>query len=199
MPAWSSPGACWHCRSKRTSPLRSKTGPRCWNATPWTTSRRAPRGGSPRAGEAPADAQALRTLAHRSPGERSSRSPGDLVLALSDSKGEAACSILAAELEALGERLRAVVVTDFESMSSGARPEEDLRARCRCEDTGVLGVVQIVGEGVDWSPRTYVSLVTDAFEVGLTRCVVGTRGLLGKGWDSPSINVLVDLTSVTTL
>jgi superfamily II DNA or RNA helicase len=187
-------------------------------------------------------------------GVRSSRSPGDLVLALSDSKGEAACSILAAELEALGERLRAVVVTDFESMSSGARPEEaldrdaggarrvlerivhhrgssrldpvlvtgrlvlsadsigpalvqhfntrleeeDLRARCRCQETRVLGVVQIVGEGADWSTRTYVSLVTDAFEVGLTRCVVGTRGLLGEGWDSPSINVLVDLTSVTT-
>jgi hypothetical protein len=59
-------------------------------------------------------------------GVRSSRSPGDLVLALSDSKGEAACRILAAELEALGEGLRAVVVTDFESMSSGARPEEVL-------------------------------------------------------------------------
>jgi superfamily II DNA or RNA helicase len=187
-------------------------------------------------------------------GVRSSRSPGDLVLALSDSKSEAACSILAAELEALGERLRAVVVTDFESVSSGARPEEaldrdaggarrvlerivhhrgssrldpvlvtgrvvlaadgigpamvqhfnarleeeDLRARCRCQETRVLGVVQIVGEGADWSTRTYVSLVTDAFEVGLTRCVVGTRGLLGEGWDSPSINVLVDLTSVTT-
>jgi superfamily II DNA or RNA helicase len=186
-------------------------------------------------------------------GVRSSRSPGDLVLALSDSKGEAACHILAAELETLGERLRAVVVTDFESMSGGARPEEaldrdaggarrvlerivhhrgssrldpvlvtgrvvlaadgigptlvqhfntrlgeDLRARCRCEKTGVPGVVQIAGEGADWSPRTYVSLVTDAFEVGLTRCVVGTRGLLGEGWDSPSINVLVDLTSVTT-
>ena len=187
-------------------------------------------------------------------GVRSSRSPGDLVLALSDSKGEAACRILAAELEALGERLRAVVVTDFESMSSGARPEEaldrdaggarrvlerivhhrgssrldpvlvtgrvvlaadsigtalvqhfntrlekeELRAHCRCEQSKVLGMVQIVGEGADWSPRTYVSLVTDAFEVGLTRCVVGTRGLLGEGWDSPSINVLVDLTSVTT-
>jgi superfamily II DNA or RNA helicase len=183
-------------------------------------------------------------------GVRSSRSPGDLVLALSDSKGEAACSILAAELEALGERLRAVVVTDFESKSSGARPEEALdrdaggarrvlerivhhrgssrldpvlvtgrvvlaadgigpalvqhfntrleEDRVRCEQTEVLGVVQIVGEGVGWSPRTYVSLVTDAFEVGLTRCVVGTRGILGEGWDSPSINVLVDLTSVTT-
>jgi superfamily II DNA or RNA helicase len=76
--------------------------------------------------------------------------------------------------------------------------EEGLRTRCRCEETRVLGVVQIIGEGADWSPRTYLSLVTDAFEVGLTRCVVGTRGLLGEGWDSPSINVLVDLTSVTT-
>jgi len=59
--------------------------------------------------------------------------------------------------------------------------EEDLRTRCRCEKTGVLGVIQIVGEGADWSARTYVSLVTDAFEVGPTRCVVGTRGLLGEG------------------
>ena len=45
--------------------------------------------------------ETLRTLAHGR-GVRSSRSPGDLVLALSDSKSEAACSILAAELEALG-------------------------------------------------------------------------------------------------
>ena len=59
-------------------------------------------------------------------GVRSSRSTGELVLALSDSKGEPTCSILAAELEALGERLQAVVVTDFESTSSGARPEEAL-------------------------------------------------------------------------
>jgi len=187
-------------------------------------------------------------------GMRSTRSPGDLVLSLSESKNEAACRILTAEHESLGEKLRAVVVTDFERMSSGVRPEEVLdrdaggarrvlerlvhhrgtsrldpvlitgrvvlaadgigptlaqhfnirlekegiRAQCRCEDTGVLGVVEIVGEGKDWSPRTYVSLVTDAFEMGLTRCVVGTRGLLGEGWDSPSLNTLVDLTSVTT-
>lgn len=187
-------------------------------------------------------------------GMRSARSPGDLVLSLSESKNEATCRILTAEHESLGEKLRAVVITDFERMSSGVRPEEaldrdaggarrvlerlvhhrgtsrldpllitgrvvlaadgigpvlaqhfntrieeeGLRARCRCEDTEVLGVVEIVGEGRDWSPRTYVSLVTDAFEMGLTRCVIGTRGLLGEGWDSPSLNTLVDLTSVTT-
>ncbi len=59
-------------------------------------------------------------------GLRASRSPGDLVLSLSESKNDAACRILAAEPEALGEKLRAAVVTDFEKMSSGVRPEEAL-------------------------------------------------------------------------
>ncbi len=151
----------------------------------------------------------------------------------------------------MGERLRAMVVTDSVSMTSGSRPEEaldrdaggarrvldrivghrgasrldpvlvtglaadgigptlaghynvrleeeGLRAECRCEETGVIGVVEIAGEGADWASRIYVSLVTEAFEMGLTRCVVGTRGILGEGWDSPSLNTLVDLTSVTT-
>jgi hypothetical protein len=38
--------------------------------------------------------------------------------------------------------------------------------------------VEIAGEGTDWASRIYVfSLVTEAFEMGLTRCVVGTRGI----------------------
>ena len=32
----------------------------------------------------------------------------------------------------------------------------------------------------------------------LTLCLVGTRGLLVEGWDASKINVLIDLTSVTT-
>ncbi len=64
---------------------------------------------------------------------------------------------------------------------------QGLRAKCRCEKTGTPGVLEIVGEGADWSSRTYVSLVTEAFELGLTRCVVGTSGLLGEGWASPSL------------
>jgi hypothetical protein len=54
------------------------------------------------------------------------------------------------------------------------------------------------GRGRDWCPRVYVALITDLFQEGLTRCLVGTRGLLGEGWDANKINVLVDLTTVTT-
>ena len=52
--------------------------------------------------------------------------------------------------------------------------------------------------GADWVPRVYIELVTEFFQAGYTRCLVGTRGLLGEGWDANKINVLVDLTSVTT-
>ena len=44
----------------------------------------------------------------------------------------------------------------------------------------------------------YVALITELFQRGLTRCLVGTRGLLGEGWDAHKINVLIDLTTVTT-
>jgi len=52
--------------------------------------------------------------------------------------------------------------------------------------------------GADWVPRVYIELVTEFFQEGYTKCLVGTRGLLGEGWDANKINVLVDLTSVTT-
>lgn len=54
------------------------------------------------------------------------------------------------------------------------------------------------GSGGGWSPRVYVQLITELFQKGLTKCLVGTRGLLGEGWDANRINVLIDLTSVTT-
>ena len=54
------------------------------------------------------------------------------------------------------------------------------------------------GKGSDWCPRVYVELITELFQQGITRCLVGTRGLLGEGWDANKINVLIDLTCVTT-
>ena len=54
------------------------------------------------------------------------------------------------------------------------------------------------GRGKDWCPRVYVAMFTELFQRGITRCLVGTRGLLGEGWDANKINVLIDLTSVTT-
>ena len=58
-------------------------------------------------------------------------------------------------------------------------------------------VVEVTAPG-GWSPRRYVPLVTRFFEEGGSRCLVGTRGLLGEGWDARSVNVLVDLTTATT-
>ena len=60
------------------------------------------------------------------------------------------------------------------------------------------GFHRIQGSGRDWGPRLYVSLITDLFQEGVTRCLVGTRGLLGEGWDATKLNVLIDLTAVTT-
>jgi hypothetical protein len=43
-----------------------------------------------------------------------------------------------------------------------------------------------------------VPLATRIFTAGATRALVGTRALLGEGWDAPCVNCLVDLTTATT-
>ena len=222
------------------------------------------------------------TLTER--GMRQSRSPGDLVLTFSESKDHAVAHILSEEAKAMGDTLRAVVVTDFERMSSGVQklasprlrkspreyqltemrpqtaevlngeevfpldpdagsalrlfrhlvehPDTDrlepmlvtgktllvdahhgdalierfnawlqarhLTASCRYKPTDSPQIYEVTGEGKDWSSRTYVRMVTEALEQGITRCLVGTRGIFGEGWDSLSLNTLIDLTSVTT-
>jgi superfamily II DNA or RNA helicase len=59
-------------------------------------------------------------------------------------------------------------------------------------------VVLIAPEDTWWQPRNYVPLVTRYFEEGRSQCLVGTRGLLGEGWDARSVNVIVDLTAAST-
>jgi hypothetical protein len=76
--------------------------------------------------------------------------------------------------------------------------ENELTAKISIRNTEYKKVGEILGEGRDWRPRNYVRLVTALFEKGITRCIVGTRGLLGEGWDSLSLNTLIDLTSATT-
>jgi superfamily II DNA or RNA helicase len=49
-----------------------------------------------------------------------------------------------------------------------------------------------------WDPRRWVPLLTRWFEEGRGQVLVGTRGLLGEGWDARRVNVLVDLTTATT-
>ena len=60
------------------------------------------------------------------------------------------------------------------------------------------GYHEIIGKGKDWIPRHYSLMITEFFQSGITKCLIGTRGLLGEGWDASRINVLIDLTTVTT-
>jgi superfamily II DNA or RNA helicase len=60
------------------------------------------------------------------------------------------------------------------------------------------GLVRLLATGTAWQPRLWVRLATTIFAAGVTRVLVGTRALLGEGWDAPFLNVLVDLTAATT-
>jgi superfamily II DNA or RNA helicase len=60
------------------------------------------------------------------------------------------------------------------------------------------GLVRLVGSGSGWQPRVWVALATEIFAAGVTKALVGTRALLGEGWDAPCVNCLVDLSAATT-
>lgn len=49
-----------------------------------------------------------------------------------------------------------------------------------------------------WQSRQWVGWVTRFFQDGHAQVLVGTRGLLGEGWDARRITGLVDLTAATT-
>jgi superfamily II DNA or RNA helicase len=66
------------------------------------------------------------------------------------------------------------------------------------EAGGWESVLQVKPTSGSWSPSLYLPLITRYFESGSSRCLLGTRGLLGEGWDAKSVNVLIDLTGVTT-
>ena len=88
------------------------------------------------------------------------------------------------------------IETSFLEQSKSWLSQRELTVELKSEV--VSNFRQIHGSGRDWSPRVYVEMITALFQQGLTRCLVGTRGLLGEGWDANRINVLIDLTTVTT-
>jgi superfamily II DNA or RNA helicase len=59
-------------------------------------------------------------------------------------------------------------------------------------------VVAVTADHPAWQPRHYVPLLTRYYEAGHSRCLVGTRALLGEGWDARGVNVLIDLTAAST-
>jgi superfamily II DNA or RNA helicase len=65
-------------------------------------------------------------------------------------------------------------------------------------EPGQGGLVRLTASGAAWQPRLWVELATRVFTSGSTRLLVGTRALLGEGWDAPCVNCLVDLSSAAT-
>lgn len=60
------------------------------------------------------------------------------------------------------------------------------------------GLVRLSAAGPAWQPRLWVALATSIFTAGVTRALIGTRAMLGEGWDAPCVNCLVDLSTATT-
>lgn len=82
---------------------------------------------------------------------------------------------------------------DLVAFVAGRDP--DLASRLRVETSA--GPVATCTSG--WSSRTWVAHVTAFFESGRTQVLVGTRGLLGEGWNARGVSTLIDLTTATTL
>jgi superfamily II DNA or RNA helicase len=61
---------------------------------------------------------------------------------------------------------------------------------------GVL--ISLRSSGAEWVPRAWVELATRVLESGVSGALIGTRALLGEGWDCPAVNCLVDLTVAAT-
>lgn len=57
------------------------------------------------------------------------------------------------------------------------------------------GLVRLSGA---WQSRQWVAWVSEYFHLGHCQVLVGTRGLLGEGWDARRITGLIDLTTATT-
>ncbi|HWH30846.1 MAG TPA: DEAD/DEAH box helicase family protein [Mycobacteriales bacterium] len=122
--------------------------------------------------------------------------------------GSARTALHALAASSLGPHLRPVLVTgrtvamrrdDVAAFrASAAVQAAGLSDRFVTEPLdGVRAVVRL-DAGPGWTPRVWTALVTAWLVEGGTRCVVGTRGLLGEGWDCPALNVVVDLSSAAT-
>ncbi len=85
-----------------------------------------------------------------------------------------------------------------EAAPAAARPMASLRAafasglRCDAED----GLMVLRHDDPAFDSQVWTAWATELLAEGETLVLVGTRGLLGEGWDCPPVNVLVDMTAV---
>lgn len=100
---------------------------------------------------------------------------------------EPACAVLR-PLAVSGKGLRCLPGDAAALAAALSAPGRRVEAR----EEGGLCVLEAPG----WKPREWVAAATAALTAGETQLLIGTRGLLGEGWDCPCVNCLIDLTVV---
>ncbi|WP_299058116.1 DEAD/DEAH box helicase family protein [uncultured Nocardioides sp.] len=128
--------------------------------------------------------------------------PADLHGVVSVRAGSARLALADLLADPVTAALDPVLVTG-RTVAAAPATLERLRARVRAD----RGVDLVVGPPDDdgaaelagaWTSRTWVRAVSDLLADGGCRVLVGTRALLGEGWDAPALTGLVDLGTATT-
>ena len=100
------------------------------------------------------------------------------------------------------EQLACRRAPDFREHERRDHRRQDTQLHFREPEDRILrgddGLVELAAAGAAWQPRLWVELATQVFTDGITQALVGTRALLGEGWDAPCVNCLVDLSAATT-
>ena len=135
--------------------------------------------------------------------ERAAATPQADLRAVLDPEAGSAWEVLGA-IEAVDPHLNPVLITGrtvagsdmaistLAALAHRRYPRLDLRM----EAAPTKPFRVLVGAG--WTPRVWLPLATEWFLQGGTQVMIGTRGLLGEGWDAAAVTTLVDLTAATT-
>ncbi|GAB0174764.1 MAG: hypothetical protein HHAS10_06430 [Candidatus Altimarinota bacterium] len=120
------------------------------------------------------------------------------------SKIDGVKSILKKEEENLSKDLKCAIITDFLDAESDWINCHSIFDELT-KDFSHLCPYIVSGKGI-WKyengektqcPNETILSVTAKLMRGDTRLVIGTRGILGEGWDCPKLNTLIDLTGVS--
>jgi superfamily II DNA or RNA helicase len=141
--------------------------------------------------------------------ESAAQRPNDALTGVLDpAAGTARHSLMALAADARTATMRPLLVSgrglhcapaDAEFLLEALQAEAEERFQLpewEAETDGLL--VSLRSSGAEWVTRAWVELATRLLIERHTSVLVGTRSLLGEGWDCPSLNVLVDLSVATT-
>jgi superfamily II DNA or RNA helicase len=130
--------------------------------------------------------------------------PVEKGLIYAKSKIEGVKSILQKEESNLGDSLKCAIITDFLDVESDW-------INCHAIFDAISGSHDhlnpyiVSGQGI-WrlengakvlAPEESILTVTEKLQKWEIKVVIGTRGILGEGWDCPELNTLIDLTGVS--